>query len=131
MWGSVDLFDIRKVARSIMLAVPHDAPVVELLDPFGQDIRPLPEGDGERGEPIVSDIPIWSFDKGLLIVKETGLGELKVFFELVNHSLVFFVLGADLALILLMTAVRSFDEGIDNGAECGWIQVGGCNGVAN
>jgi len=28
-------------------------------------------------------------------------------------------------------AVRSFDEGIDNGVERGWIQVGGCDGVAN
>jgi len=34
-----------------------------------------------------------------------GLGELEVFFQFVNCSLVFFVLGLDLALILLMTAV--------------------------
>jgi len=60
-----------------------------------------------------------------------GLGELEVFFELVDCSLVFFILGADLAEILLMAAVQSFDEGIDNGAERGWVQVGGRDGVPN
>ena len=43
----------------------------------------------------------------------------------------FFVLGVDLALILLMMAVRNFDEGIDNGAECGWIQVGGGDSIVD
>jgi len=66
-----------------------------------------------------------------LVIEEAGLGELKVFFELVDRSLVFLVLGPDLVLILLMAAVRSFNEGIDNGTERGWIQVGGCDGVTN
>jgi len=30
---------------------------------------------------------------------------------------------------LLMMAVRSLDKGIDNGAECGWVQVGGGDGI--
>ncbi len=130
-WGSVDLLDVGEVPCTVMFAIPCDMSVIELLDPLGGDVGPLPEGDGERGEPIVSDIPIWSFDKGLLIIEEMGLGELEIFLQFVDRSLVFFVLGPDLVLILLMTAVRSFDEGIDNGAERGWSQVGGCNGVAN
>ena len=40
-----------------------------------------------------------------MVIEETGLGELKVFLELVDRSLVFFILGPDLVLILLMTAV--------------------------
>jgi len=44
---------------------------------------------------------------------------------------VFFVLGTDLALILLMAAVQSLDEGVDNGTECGWIQVGGGDGIVD
>src|SRR6266403_1832688 len=106
-------------------------PVVELFDPFGGDIGSLSEGDSERGEPIVSDIPIWSLDKGLLVIKETGLGVLEIFLQLVDRSLVFFILGPDLVLILLMVAVRSFDKGIDNGVEHRWIQVGGCDGVTD
>src|SRR6266446_5450859 len=50
----------------------------------------------------------------------------KVFFELVDHSLVFCGFGPYLAEILLMTAVRSLDKCIDNGAERGWVQVSGC-----
>ncbi len=131
MTGSVDLFDIGEVSCAIVFAVPRDTPIVELFDPLGRDIRSLSKGDSECGEPIVSDIPVWSLDKGLLIVEETRLGELKVFLQLVNRSLVFFVLGPDLVLILLMTAVRSFDKGIDNGAERGWVQVSGCDGITN
>src|SRR6266436_7197174 len=112
--GSVNLLDIGEVPCPVVLAMPCDAPVVELFDPLCWDIGPLPKGDGKGGEPIISDIPVWSFDKGLLIVEETGLSELEVFFELVDCSLVFFILGADLAEILLMAAVQSFDEGIDN-----------------
>jgi len=52
-------------------------------------------------------------------------------FKLVDLGLVFLVLGPHLALILLMMAVRSLNECIDNGVEHGWIQVGGCDGVAN
>ncbi len=88
-----------------MLAISCNVPVIELLYPFGWDIGSLPEGDSERGEPIVSAIPVWSLDEGLLIIEKTRLGELEVFFKLVDRSLVFFVLGVDLALILLMTAV--------------------------
>ena len=129
--GSIDLLDVGEIPGAIVLTIPHNMSIIELFDPFGGDIGPFSEGDGECGEPIVSDIPVWSFDKGLLVIKEMGLGELEVFFKLVDCSLVFFVLGLDLALILLMTAVRSFDKGIDNGVERGWIQVGGSNGVAD
>ena len=66
-----------------------------------------------------------------MVIEEMGLGILEVFLQLVDRSLVFFVLGVDLALILLMMAVRNFDEGIDNGAECGWIQVGGGDSIAD
>jgi len=59
-----------------------------------------------------------------------GLGVLEVFFEFGDCSLVFFVLGPDLALILLMTAVQSFDEGINNGVEHRWIQIGGSDSIA-
>ncbi len=129
--GGVNLFNVGEVARPIMLAVPRDTSIVELFDPFGGDVGPFSEGDGECGKPIVSDIPIRSLDEGLLIVKEPGLGELETFFELVNRCLVFRSLGPCLAEILLMTAVRSLDECIDNGAERGWVQVGGCDGVSN
>ncbi len=129
--GSIDLLDVGEVPCTIVLAIPCNASIIELFDPFGWDIGPLPQGDSERGEPIVSDIPIWSFDKGLLVIEEMGLGKLKVFLQFVDCSLVFFVLGPDLALILLMMAVRSFDKGINNGAECGWAQVGSGNGIAN
>ncbi len=129
--GGIDLFDIGEVPCTIVLAVPHNASIVELFDPFGRDVRSFSQRDGEHGQPIVSDIPVRSFDKGLLIVEETGLGKLEVFLQLVDCSLVFFVLGPDLALILLMMAVRSLDKGIDNGAECGWFQMGGCDGVMN
>ncbi len=112
-----------------MLAVPRDTPVVELFDPFGGDIRPFSEGDSERGEPIVSDIPVWSFDEGLLIIEETGLGELETFLQLVDRCLVSCGFDLSLAEILLMVAVRSFDKGIDNGMERGWLQVGGRDGV--
>ena len=88
-----------------MLAIPCNTPIIELFDPLGQDVGSLSEGDSEHGEPIVSDIPIWSFDKGLLIIEETGLGELKVFFELVDRRLMFRGLGPCLVEILLMTAV--------------------------
>src|SRR6266436_245891 len=91
--GSVNLFDVGEVACTVMLAVPCDTSIVELFDPFGRDVGPFPEGDGEHGEPIVSDIPVWSFDKGFLIVEETGLGELEVFLQFVDRSLVFFILG--------------------------------------
>src|SRR6266403_1532890 len=82
-------------AASVMLTIPCDTSIVKLFDPLGWDVGPLPEGDGERGEPIVSDIPVWGFDKGLLIIEETGLGELEVFFQFVDLSLVFFMLGPD------------------------------------
>ncbi len=114
-----------------MLTIPCNASVIELFDPFGRDVGSLSEGDSERGEPIVSDIPVWSLDEGFLVIEEMGLGVLEVFLQFVDLSLVFFVLGASLVEILLMVAVRSFDEGIDNGVERGWIQVGGCDGVAN
>jgi len=114
-----------------MLAVPRDMSIVELFDPLGRDIGPFSEGDGEGGEPIVSDIPVWSLDEGLLIVEEARLGVLEVFFELVDHRLMFRGFGPCLAEILLMAAVRSFDEGVDNGAERGWVQVSGCDGVPN
>ncbi len=114
-----------------MLAVPCDTPIIKLLDPFGGDVGPFSEGDGEHGEPIVSDIPVWSLDKGLLVIEEPGLGELEIFLQLVDCCLVFLVLGLDLALILLMVAVQSFDEGVDNGAERGWVQVGGCDSVVD
>src|SRR6266478_4364998 len=129
--GSIDLLDIGEVPCAVVLAVPCDSSVIELFDPFGQDIGPFSKGDSERGEPIISDIPIQSFDKGLLIVKEMRLGELEVFLQLVNRSLVFFILGPDLALILLMTAVQSFDEGINNGVEHRWIQIGGGDSIAD
>src|SRR6266403_3283872 len=87
--GGINLLDVGEVARSVVLAVPCDAPIVELFDPFGRDVGPFSEGNGKCGESIVSDIPVWSFDKGLLIVEETGLGELEVFFELVNCRFVF------------------------------------------
>ncbi len=127
--GGVNLFDVGEVARPIVFTVPRDTPVVELLDPFHGDVRPFSEGDGERGQPIVSNIPVWSLDKGFLIIEEMGLSELETFFQFVDRCLVFHGFGPCLAEILLMVAVRSFDEGIDNGAECGWVQVGGCDGV--
>jgi len=42
---------------------------------------------------------------------------------------VFHGFSPSLAEILLMMAVRSFDKCIDNGAERGWIQVGGGDGI--
>ncbi len=30
-----------------------------------------------------------------------------------------------------MMAVQSLDECIDNGAERGWVQVGGCDGISD
>ncbi len=30
-----------------------------------------------------------------------------------------------------MAAVRSFNECINNGAERGWVQVGGCDGISD
>ena len=69
--GGVNLLDVGEVPRSVMLAVTCDASIVELLDPLGWDVGSLSEGDSERGEPIVSDIPVWSLDEGLLIVEET------------------------------------------------------------
>ncbi len=76
-------------------------------------------------------VSFWGFRKGFLVIQEVGLGILEVFFELVDLSFVFFMLSADLALILLMAAVRSLDEGVDNGVECGWVQVGGGDGIAD
>src|SRR6266478_5857669 len=128
--GGINLFDVGEVARPVVFTVPCDTPIVKLFDPFCGDIRPFSEGDGERGEPIVSDIPIWSLDEGLLIVEEAGLGELEVFFQLFDGRFVFCGLGPCLAEILLMAAVRSFDEGVDNGAERGWVQVSGCDGIS-
>ena len=113
-----------------MLAVPSNAAIVELFDPLGRDFCSVSKGDAEGGQLNISDVPLGGFDKGLLVIKETGLGELEVFLQLVNCNLVFLVLGLDLALILLMTAVRSFDKGIDNGTERGWVQIGGGNGIA-
>ncbi len=129
--GGVNLFDIREVACPVVLALPRDMAIVELLDPLGRNVGSFSKGDRERGEPIVSDIPIRSLDKGLLVIEETGLGELEVFFEFVDHSLVFRGFGLCLTEILLMMAVQSFDECIDNGAERGWVQVGGCDGVSD
>ncbi len=129
--GSVNLFDVGEVARAIMLAMPGDAPIVELFDPLCGDVGSFPEGDGEGGKPIVSDIPVWSLDEGLLVIEEMGLGELEVFFQLFDCCFVFCGFGLCLAEILLMAAVRSFDEGIDNGVERGWIQVGGRNGISD
>ncbi len=131
MWGSIDFLDVGETPCAVVLTVSRNMPIIELFDPLGRDVGPLPQGDCERGEPIVSNIPIWSLDKGLLIVEEMRLGELKVFLQFVDRSLVFFMLGPDLALILLMMAVQSFDEGIDNGTECGWFQMGGGDGVVN
>ncbi len=101
----IDLFDVGEVPCTVVLAVPCDASIIELFDPLGRDVRPFAEGDGECGEPNVSDIPVWSLDKGLLVIEEMGLGVLEVFLQLVDRSLVFFILGPDLALILLMMAV--------------------------
>ena len=129
--GSVNLLDVGEVTCPIVLAVPHDASIVKLFDPLGWNIGPFPEGDGKGGKPNVSDIPVWSLDKGLLVIEETGLGELEVFFEFVDHSLVFRGFGLCLTEILLMAAVQSLDKCIDNGAECGWVQVGGCDGVSD
>src|SRR6266403_6355893 len=103
--SGIDFLDIGEVPCTVMLTVPCDAPVVELFDPFGGDVRPFSKGDAERGESVISSIPLWGFDKGLLVIKETGLCILEVFFELVDRSLVFFVLSTDLVLILLMMAV--------------------------
>ncbi len=103
--GGVNLLDVGEVAHTVVFAVPCDAPVVELLDPFCRDIRPFSEGDGERGKPIISNIPVWSFDEGFLIIEETGLSELEAFFQLVNHCLVFLSFGLCLVEILLMAAV--------------------------
>jgi len=111
--------------------MPSDTPIVELFDPFCWDVGSLSEGDSERGEPIVSDIPIWSLDEGLLVIEETGLGILEVFFGFVDLCLMFCGFGPSLAEILLMAAVQSFDEGIDNGAERGWAQVGSCNSISD
>jgi len=130
-WGGVDFLDVGEVPCAVVFTIPCNTSIIELFDPFGWDVGPLSQGDCERGEPIVSDIPIQSFDKGFLIVEKMGLGELEVFLQFVDRSLVFFVLGPDLVLILLMMAVRSFDEGINNGTECRWFQMGGGNGVAN
>src|SRR6266403_2724017 len=127
--GGVNLLDVGEVACSVVLAVPCNAPIIELLNPLSGDVGPFPEGDGECGEPIVSDIPVRNLDEGLLIIEEAGLGELETFFELVDRCLVFRSLGPCLAEILLMAAVRSLDECIDNGAECGWAQVGGGDGI--
>ncbi len=66
-----------------------------------------------------------------MVIEEMGLGILEVFLQLVDRSLVFFVLGVDLVLILLMMAVRSFDKGVDNGVERGWIQVGGGDSIVD
>ncbi len=89
------------------------------------------EGDGEGGKPIVSDIPVWSFDEGLLVIEETGLGVLKAFFQLVDRRFVFRSFGPCLAEILLMAAVRSVNEGVDNGTEHGWVQVGGRDSISD
>jgi len=71
VWDSIDFFDVGEVPCAVVLAIPCNASVVELFDPLGWDVRPLPKGDSERGEPLVSYIPLWRFDKGLLLVEET------------------------------------------------------------
>src|SRR6266403_3525204 len=103
--GGVNLLNVGEVTCPIMFAVSRDTPIIELLDPFSRDVGSFPEGDGERGEPIVSDIPVRSLNEGLLIVEEAGLGELETFFEFVDRCLVFRSLGPCLAVILLMAAV--------------------------
>src|SRR6266436_3618409 len=87
--GGVNLLDVGEVTCAIVLAMPRDAPIVELFDPFCRDIGPFSEGDGERGKPIVSDIPVWSLDEGFLVIEETGLGKLEVFFQLFDCCLMF------------------------------------------
>ena len=81
--------------------------------------------DSEYGESSILNVPFRDFDESLLVVKEVGLGILEVFFQLVDGRLMLLGLDADLLLIALMTAVQSFNEGINNGVEHGWIQVGG------
>ncbi len=114
-----------------MLPISCNLSIVELFDPFGRDIGSFPKGDGERWVPRICDVPLRGFDKGLLIVEEMGLSILEVFLQLVDGHFVLLGLNADLLLIVLMAAVRSFDKGIDNGMECGWIQVGGGDGIAD
>ncbi len=81
--------------------------------------------DSEYGESSILNVPFRDFDESLLVVKEVGLGILEVFFQLVDGRLMLLGLDADLLLIALMTAVQSFNEGINNGVEHEWIQVGG------
>ncbi len=88
-----------------MLAIPSDTAVVKLFDPLGGDFCSISKGDTECRQLDVSDVPLGGFDKGLLVIKEMGLGELEVFLQFVDCGLVFFILDPDLALILLMTAV--------------------------
>ena len=129
--SGIDFFNIGEVPCTVVLTVPCDASIIKLFDPLDGDIQSFSKGNAECGEPVIRYIPFRGFNKGLLVIEETGLGILKVFFELVDLCFVFLILGLDLVLILLMTAVRSFDEGIDNGMECGWIQVGGGDSIAD
>src|SRR6266436_8203548 len=46
--GGVNLLDVGEVACPVVLAMPRDTSIVELLDPLGQDVGPFSKGDGER-----------------------------------------------------------------------------------
>src|SRR6266436_1647934 len=45
--GGIDLFDVGEVPGAVVLAIPCNTSIIELLDPFGQDIGPFPQGDGK------------------------------------------------------------------------------------
>src|SRR6266478_410071 len=47
--GGIDLFDVGEVPGTIVLTIPCNVSIIELFDPFGQDVRPFPQGDGEGG----------------------------------------------------------------------------------
>src|SRR6266481_658640 len=47
--GGIDLLDVGEVPGAVMLAIPCNTSIIKLFDPFGRDIRPFPQGDGEGG----------------------------------------------------------------------------------
>ncbi len=104
MRHGIYLLNIGEVPSSIMLPIPCDVSIVELFDLFSGDISSFSKGYGKCGEFDVFDIPFWSFDKGFLVIEETGLGILKVFLQLVGGCLVFLGLDTNLLLIAFMTA---------------------------
>ncbi len=47
--SSIDLLDVGEVPSTVVLAIPCNASIIELFDPFGRDVGSLSQRDGECG----------------------------------------------------------------------------------